>query len=666
MDYWQTDYSMAKLLYFFMVLVSVTQQRNCDFTVKSPFPVKRFLDYLQAFEITNRNLPSNEEYFENKFLCTSPIDNRTCSCDLTRCIDERSCCIDIFWDKTQDISIDEYIELFIENLSRNDTLSCQNAISSSDLKIDLGASSKYMIRSSCSGLTHQQQNKTIRRPVIDSKGNLYRSSKVARCFGVTQYKLVDLLIFTDIDVNITNFKDTGGLKNLKYARIKIDGLGSDRQCRRTPPPTFDDPTFKKFRQFYTSFYPKILDGNSRWSNLISFKSNRLTIRTPDEVKETITCKNGTDIEIYDFKCSRDPCIKPYKEIGESCVLTTKATIETESSTLQYSWENIFHRIEHYVIIFITPLTIFGYVWAIMIFVYFKELQNLPRLNSVCMTVTLLIGDSVFYTGYQIGDNTKMVDKTFCIIHAITIQWCFICSAVWALLTASELAYCFSRNVLIPNKVNKRRFTVYLMTSISTPSLIIFMTLYFDSNGIVKSGIGDDSVCWMSEFKSRLYFYIIPIAVGYLTTLSLLVVIIGALTKKINAIRPVMKLSATHGHKIVRFVFNLSLVLGLSELTGFVQIRKTHLTKTELMINAVFGLIYTIVRSSRGILIAFIYICNKSTARVLKVSMRKRYPRFFGWKATNRKTSCNSFELTTSGSLSSSSGNTNQFHRHSRI
>lgn len=654
---------MAKLLYIILVVISVIQPRECDFTgeIEYPFPVKLFLDYLKLYECTNCNLPSNEDHFANKFLCTSQIANRTCSCDATQCINKRSCCIDIFWDKKLNLSMDKYVALFTDNLSRNDTLSCQNAISASDLNTDQVSSSKYLIRSSCPGLTFHQQNNTIRRPVIDSKGNLYRSSSDARCFGVTQYKYVDLRIYTDDE--ITNLTDIGGLNNLKHPRIEIDGEGRDRECKRIAHVCFENPKFMKFRRFYTNFYQRTSDGGIRWSNLISFKSNRLTIETPDEVKVTLTCKNGTEIRMNDFQCIRDPCIKPYKEIGESCVLTTNH--ETDSPILQYSWGELFHEIEHYVIIFITPLTIVGYVWAILIFVYFKELQNLPRLNSVCMTAALLVGDSMFYIGYQMEDHVTTVDERFCIIHAIILQWCFMSSAVWALLTAAELAYCFSRNVLIPNKVNKRRFTAYLLTSIIIPSMFVFMTHFFDSNGLVHSGIGDGDVCWMSDFESRLYFLIIPVAVGYLITLSLLVIIIGALTKKINAIRPVMKLSATHGHKIVRFVLNLSLVLGLSELIGFVQIQKTKLSEAELMTNAVFSLIYNIVRSSRGILIALIYICNKSTARVLKVSMRKRFPRFVGRKATNRKTSCNSFELTTSGSLGSSSGNTNHFHRHSR-
>ena len=656
-----------KTLYLVLVIFLLTHQGECSSEIAQPFPVQMFLDYLKLHECTNDMFPSNAETFANEFLCTSPFENRTCACDSPQCIDERSCCIDIFWDKNKAVSVSKYIDIFIENLSKNDTISCQTALPSSALKGQPASNYKYLMRSSCPGFTYQTKNNTISRPVIDSKGNLYRSSQIARCYGVTRYKPTDILIFSQMD-NHTGVEEVGGLKTLKHPRVEIGGIGRERKCMKIDVCYVENPTYVKFRQFYTNFYDTTkFDSDFRWSTLISFTGNRFSIETPQEVKVSRTCMNDTSIEMNNLQCTRKPCIEPYQFVKNSCVLTQS---KIDSSIVQYSWEITFHNIEHYVIVCITPLTIFGYVWAIMIFAYFKELQNLPRLNSVCMTFTLLIGDSVYYIGYQIEGNAATgVDKMFCKIYAIVLQWCFICSAVWALLTAAELTYCFSRNVLIPNKVNKRRFFVYLATSVLTPSIFVSMTHYFDSNGLVRAGIGDGSngMCWLSEFKSRLFFYIIPIAVGYVVTLSLLAVIIGSLTKKINAVRPVMKLSATHGHKIVRFVFNLSLVLGLSELTGFVQIRKSsdRLTDADLTVNAVFSLLYTVVRSSRGILIAFIYIFNKSTARVLKVSMRKRFPRLFGWKAANRKTSCNSFVLTTSSSLSSS-GNTNQFHHHRHI
>ena len=658
--------SLQIVIFYTVTIFSVIYK--CECTLES-FPVGEFLGYLKVHECYNLEIPTKEEILEKSHLCSSLIENRVCSCDANQCIDQRSCCIDIFWNENNSsVSLSSYVEVFTQRLSRNKTIACQPVTS---LKNQLENGSEYMMMSSCPGLTHpDENNNTLRRPVIDSEGLLYTSSNIARCHGVTSYRSVDIEIFElKHSLNITDIEDFN-FDDLQSPVIEIVNAGKNKRCDHDVNICYGlkNPNYVEFRKFYRSFRSLKQDNNFRWSLLISFTGDKISIRTPDRKHDGKVvyrkCKiNGTstsDTGLDDFQCTSKTCVTPYEYKNNSCVLTREHKIQATSQRSQYSWEITFLSIEHYIIYYVMPFTIIGYAWAIMIFMYFKELQNLPRLNSVCMTITLLVGDTVYYTGYQMSEHS-VTNGTFCKIHAIVTQGCFISAAIWAFLTAAELAYCFSQNVLIPNKVNKRRFMLYVTLSIFIPTILVLMTWLFDINGIITAGFGDGGICWMSAFKSRLFFYIIPISVSYITTLSMLVIIIGSLAKQINSIRPVMKLSATHGHKVVKFVLNLSLVLGVSEIAGFVQIRKEGITERELIVNAVFQVIYTVLRTSRGILIALVYVTSKSTTRVLRMSLRKRFPRLFStWsnRSVNRQrtsSSVHSFEMTSS-SLSSSNNN----------
>uniref|UniRef100_A0A7M5XH26 G-protein coupled receptors family 2 profile 2 domain-containing protein n=1 Tax=Clytia hemisphaerica TaxID=252671 RepID=A0A7M5XH26_9CNID len=627
----------------------------------SNFPVNDFLEYLKTNDCGIDKLVDNiNSTFANDFLCSARnvhVDsNRTCSCNITECVYLRTCCIDIVWDKHKPISLTDYIDYFIDKVSLDGSLSCESIIPRSVFSKDgIISITEYFMVSACPGQTHQSKNDDF-QPVIDSQETLYKSRDTALCNGVTKYHPATIEIHSLMSGDISEIK-RGGLYNLTMAMVKLSDRSFKHKCKKTSKHVCsNDLRYLKFRQLYRTFLKDLPGGHIRWSLMISVVNNRLQMANLMGRTITKTCQSGQSFNLGNLKCTQDACMKPYQYHNGSCILDL-GTVTMGHDGVRLPWQRQVDDIEKYVTMFIMPLSICGYIWSILGFLYFKELQNLPRLNSICMTCALFIGDTMFYVTFHLGENAG---THFCQIHAIIVQWAFLCAMMWAFLTATELALVFNQNAVIPSKIDKRRFSAYLFFAVSVPLVFVLLTHLLDSYGILKSGIGINGICWMTEFKSRLYFYIIPIGIGYALSMFALGTIILSLTRKIASIRPVMKSSVTHGHKITRFVLNLCLVLGFTEIVGFIQIQKTvgDYSQAELTVNAIFGLCYAILRSSRGIFIVCIYIFNKRTARVLKMSMRKRFPKCFGWKGRKSSYSANTtsfgFTLATNSGESNSS------------
>ena len=71
--------------------------------------------------------------------------------------------------------------------------------------------------------------------------------------------------------------------------------------------------------------------------------------------------------------------------------------------------------------------------------------------------------------------------------------------------------------------------------------------------------------------------------------------------------------------LVKIAIKLFLILGISEIFGLIQIRTLNISESELVMNAVFRIVYDIIRSLRGVFIFIVYIMNEKTLKLVKKS-----------------------------------------------
>jgi len=628
--WYQMAITESIVLCFTLFLIYPTGESLCTKTID--FPADQFWDLMANFH-KPKKLVATRDKFKTSYLCSKGTkQGRKCSCELHDCIQQRTCCIDIMWNSQFNKELTQYIETFIERLLRtskqNLKLSCESILPNGTFQPGSCASVfEYFMVSSCPDRKSIPHDDHDALPVIDSEGLVYKSARIAGCNSVKEYRyaVIEAKIYGS---TIQKLEDLKSIPRGDISLVDANKLFCSRKHWIDDGDKVDQ--MHRLCDVYTQLKPFKPNVPLRWSTIIKFSGQRTTIYTKRKrhfSRAYKHCPANQSYRVANFKCVNDVCAERYIRANGTCRLLNSTYIHYERRVSLLPWQRNTEKAEYFIILICTAFSIGGYAWTIVTFLYFKELQNLPRLTSICMTSALFGGDTIFYIAFLMGN---LVNATFCKIHAIAFQWCSLNAMSWALLTAVELSIIFSQNIIIPSKINRKRFAVYFSVAALIPSMFVSVTRVLDQYKILEAAYGENDVCWIARFEARLYFYIIPIATGYLVTFVVLVSIVYSLSRKINSSRSMFKSSLTHGHNITKFIINLCLILGLSEIVGFVQIRRPRgqHSELELIVNASFSMLYALLRSSRGIFVAYVYIFNKNTARVLKVSVRKRFPRLF--------------------------------------
>ena len=125
--------------------------------------------------------------------------------------------------------------------------------------------------------------------------------------------------------------------------------------------------------------------------------------------------------------------------------------------------------------------------------------------------------------------------------------------------------------------------------------------------------GKGNYCWISSFHARLVVYIVPFVIMNCGS-SFLVFVSMLQTKRER--REIHKKIAKNGQiSYSKMLIKLFLLLGTGELIGLAQIPNAlQRGELELLVNVIIGLLYNLLRSSRGIFMFALFgwsgICNK--------------------------------------------------------
>lgn len=158
------------------------------------FPVWKFLHKISD---SKHLIGINSSSLTNE-LCKMHSSSTCCSCDLKVCMKFNTCCMDVLWDENQSISIDEYINNFIDASKHYKKQTCEKLIPGTPTMYI-----SYKMVSTCSNsLTKIRSEKctsvgsTLRSylPVIGQDGYLYRNAYCAECNDVVTYHAVDLAV----------------------------------------------------------------------------------------------------------------------------------------------------------------------------------------------------------------------------------------------------------------------------------------------------------------------------------------------------------------------------------------------------------------------------------------------------------------------------------------
>ncbi|XP_047134152.1 uncharacterized protein LOC124812108 [Hydra vulgaris] len=304
--------------------------------------------------------------------------------------------------------------------------------------------------------------------------------------------------------------------------------------------------------------------------------------------------------------------KEYRFNTNEFVPLNKGVGVCESSLLlKLKDKNILDNAENLLSVILLFVSMGCYLFIFTTYILFKELRVRSNLNLITLCAFLILSDfSIFLAIFE------SKQKNTCKYISIILHWSLLGGYSLVLCMAIELALKFWR--FAPKSFGRTNsFIATIFVSLMVPTLIVSINLSFDLTGTGYIGYGANNICWIGGFYARIFSYILPLCIILVSSVLCLVLTIFNITKLESANKKTLGEGKTSRVNLVMITMKLALILGVTDALGFFQISKPFLSEWEILFNSVFSIIYTCCRSSKGIMLFFVYICNKKIFRVYK-------------------------------------------------
>ena len=295
-----------------------------------------------------------------------------------------------------------------------------------------------------------------------------------------------------------------------------------------------------------------------------------------------------------------------------------AICASQFKTKVWKWLNIIRTIEQYVTIIGIPISILCIITLLVKFTRDGEMFYLPRLDICALCVSLLLSDFNFLLIF-IMTNYFSINPNLCFALAVTLHWLLLSLHILAFIIGYEFAKAFLPKLGGGQKNIKVLFFKHCLVSFTFPLMVILVNITLHKTGVINKSY-DDQLCWISNFKVRLFSYNLPSII--LCVLSAGCVILGAVS--IYTVHR-QNSSAMHKHDKNRFsswkiALKMAVLLGAIEIIGSIQITKDDLSEEEKIFNAVNMFVYAVLRSCKGISIAMLYYVKGNRAKDKGISV----------------------------------------------
>ena len=242
-----------------------------------------------------------------------------------------------------------------------------------------------------------------------------------------------------------------------------------------------------------------------------------------------------------------------------------------------------------------------------------------------MTVCLFSCDLLFITHY-------LYSKTaFCKYSGMMKHYLLLVSQMWVTIICFDLAMTMHSSISTTNRNKIKTFLKYLIIASLIPLIFVVLLITLDSIGYLNARYAD--ICWIKDFKTRLWFYIIPTAILFLLAIAAL---LSAFAKIYQTKKDTDKTLGSNKCNVdlVKIAAKLLIGLGFMEILGYVQV------PGNISINSILSIIYVAVRSLKGVFICVLFLFNKNVWRLYT----RRFASGKNRENTTRTTSINTIEI----------------------
>jgi len=288
----------------------------------------------------------------------------------------------------------------------------------------------------------------------------------------------------------------------------------------------------------------------------------------------------------------------------------------------WTWLQTVKEVEDFLSYFGISLSVFCYILTIFLSVAFPAIAG-PHGRNVMLGLvcSLLLGDTMFLIGAILKDTPYSKIFELCKVIGIIMHFGLLMALSWSIV----IGYDIMTTIITTARVrgNSTQLLKYLSITISTSLIIIILATVFDHLEIIMIGYGENGICAPQSFYGRLYFYIIPTIISFAISFGFFIRVMYKISTENRRVSETLEGSGRRDLDTPLIALKLTLLLGISEAIGFVQIVKSNISEEESKINAVFSILYTLIRSLRGLLIACVYICKRDVFRRCRERRRAR-------------------------------------------
>ena len=272
---------------------------------------------------------------------------------------------------------------------------------------------------------------------------------------------------------------------------------------------------------------------------------------------------------------------------------------------QYHWLPRVENIKSYISQIGTVLSLICYVAFLVVFAKVPAIRNRGAFYVTVIVVFLLCSDILFLTTSYIETEIAI-----CKWFGMVFYWFMLNVLIWSVIVAIDIALQFTKTFSRPPtpeetvSVLRKRLGMTIVISL----IIVLMIIGLEESNAVSFHF--EKRCWFGDFYLSLGFYFIPAIIGYMLCFVCLCIVLGSIRKRKSEVKQTLNKDSKKDSDLVKIGIKLMLILGITELLGLIQIKSDYLTENEQIFNSVFGLLYVLTRSFRGVLIFMVYMVNR--------------------------------------------------------
>ena len=241
---------------------------------------------------------------------------------------------------------------------------------------------------------------------------------------------------------------------------------------------------------------------------------------------------------------------------------------------------------------------------IMTFVLFKELRTLPGKNLLSLAISLALGNALWTFSGEISEM-----KTFCTVTAIATHYFYMVYFTASTVIAYHSCHVFGGGIAIlpSSEEEKRLFVRYFLKTWLIPAVFVALFVVLDQTETFTVGYGSTGhyVCFVSTNRSKLYAFVLPIALALVINIYVFVRVSKRFfaDQKSNSQFLSSELQRKRSRQNVLICIRLSTLMGFSWLFIFLHL----LFESE---TQVFLYLFVVFVSLQGAFVGVAFVFNR--------------------------------------------------------